>query len=328
MKVFSMLQYRSVLVGAIFASILWSTVHIQSDTNALSLRTMQASVFDSLPPMMVCAETSAGSILSPDVCPYVSTSAFDRIYEGSEWGAPVQKSSDFYSDAKWPPKERKSASGTGSDLGYPTQVSMQILKEVIQRYNVKTMIDLPCGDANWVFDSWETDSLELYIGLDIVKPVIEANVARLAHHSNKIFRHWDGSKCPLPKIGSTRKGGDGVDRVLDRSVDLVHSRDVLQHIPLDQGVRFLCNVFQSGARLFVTTTFPASDGRQNNDIKGGGFFNNDLTLEPFGMPSSALCVATHPTIELDQTCVYDLTQPWVADWIAKKNCDALLVKKS
>ena len=69
---------------------------------------------------------------------------------------------------------------------------MDILRETIQSENVKTMIDLPCGDLNWILDSWETDSLELYLGLDIAKPVIDVNVQRLAHHSNKLFRRWDG----------------------------------------------------------------------------------------------------------------------------------------
>jgi hypothetical protein len=190
------------------------------------------------------------------------------------------------------------------------------------------MIDLPCGDVNWILDSVETDLLELYVGLDIVKQVIDANAARLWHHSNKIFRHWDGAKCPLPKIGFIRKGEHGVDDVQVRPADLVHSRDVLQHVTLDQGIAFLCNVFQSGARVFVTTSFPATDGAKNKEVKQGGFFRNDLTLEPYNMPTSATCVMTHPDIEPDQTCVWDLTQPWVADWIAKKNCNALQVKKS
>jgi hypothetical protein len=49
-------------------------------------------------------------------------------------------------------------------------------------------------------------------------------------------------------------------------------------------------------------------------------------LEPFSLPST-ICVPTHPDLEHDHTCVYDLTQSWVAEWIAKKNCDALLVQK-
>jgi hypothetical protein len=29
------------------------------------------------------------------------------------------------------------------------------------------MIDVPSGDVNWVLDSLETDTLPLYVGLDI-----------------------------------------------------------------------------------------------------------------------------------------------------------------
>jgi hypothetical protein len=245
-----------------------------------------------------------------------TSAAFDKVYDTAKWGNLLQNASDFYSDAAWPPKERKAASGGGSNLGYATQVSMQVLKDAIRKYDIRTMIDVPCdADANWIFDSLETDTLELYIGLDIVKHVVDVTAARLAHHSNKIFRHWDGAKCPLPKI---------VHDTVERSVDLVHARDVLQHLQLDQGIQFLCPVFQSGANVFVTTTFPRNG--ENRAIKEGEFHMNDLTAAPFKLPPKddipVTCTPTHPKHELDHTCVYDLTQPWVADWIAEKKCDA------
>jgi len=254
----------------------------------------------------VSVSTSQNIILSPDTCPNVASSRFDQIYKGGGWGAKMQTVQDFYSNAMWPPKARNSASGRGSNLGYGTMASLQILRSAIREHNVKTIIDLPCGDTNWIFDSWETDSLELYIGLDIVKPVIDLNSKRLAFHSNKLFRHWDGAICPLPKF---RK-----DHSL-HSVDLVHSRDVLQHLSHPNAIQFLCNVFKHGARLFVTTTFP---GGTNKLIKEGSFFHNDLTKSPFDLPNVTDCVPSHPKFEPDLTCVYDLTQAWVPKWIAQK----------
>jgi hypothetical protein len=329
-----MLHHRSVVAGALFASFLFTTGLIILVLLMPGMMTLQGvrqqSELDFLParpsadtstlPVVIAMES--GPILRPNVCPYVGTSAFDTVYDTAKWsGTPAQTASDFYSNATWPPKERKSGSGPGSNLGYSTQVSMQILQHVIREHKVTTMIDLPCGDVNWIFDSLETDSLELYIGLDIVGSVIKTNAARLAHHSNKIFRHWDGAQCPLPKIAFRKRDGQNIER----SVDLVHSRDVLQHLTLVQGMQFLCNVFQSGARLFVTTSFPGH-GMKNRDIKEGEFFYNDLTVDPYNMPKTT-CTPTHPRHEPDLTCVYNLTQPWVADWIAEKKCDEMRVKQ-
>ena len=266
----------------------------------------------------------SGARLFPESCDKIKESSFDKVYkEGIVWGNKMQVLEDFYSNAAWPPKQRYSGSGPGSDLGYTTATSLQFLREVIRGFNVTSMIDLPCGDANWIFDSWETDSLELYIGLDIVKSVIDLNSQRLAHHSNKVFRHWDGVQCPLPKF-STGEAGGGAGGA-PRAVDLIHSRDVLQHLTTGQGIDFLCNVFQSGAVVFVTTSFPRGS---NRDIAEGDFFLADLTAAPYDLPryyTTNKCVATHPNIERDVTCVYDLTLPWVRPWVAQK-CHARVSK--
>lgn len=253
------------------------------------------------------------AILIPDTCQTSPTmQKFDEIYAQRTWRkeSALLEKEDFYSNGQWPPRERRSASGPGSDLGKATTTSLQILRTAITQYEVSTMIDLPCGDANWIFDSWETDSLELYIGLDVVRAIVDRNAERLQHHSNKIFRLWDGTTCPLPKfqVGSTGPV---------RAADLVHSRDVLQHLSKQQGLAFLCGVFTSGARVFVSTSFP--DGSNGGDIEAGAFVHMNLHAAPYNLPRGT-CQGTHPDHESDETCVYDLTQPWVKKWIAQKNC--------
>jgi hypothetical protein len=247
--------------------------------------------------------------LFPDSCPSATISAFDKIYETGMWNGKIQPLTAFYSNAALPAVVRKSASGPGSDLGHSTSTSLRILQKAIRDHNVTSMIDIPCGDVNWIFDAWETDSLKLYIGMDIVRAVIDANNQRLAHHSNKIFRVWDGSKCPMPRLVD--------DHGEDRSVDLVHSRDVLQHLPLDEAVQFICNVLMSGARFFVTTTYPRGS---NRNIRAGDWYQNNLFSDPFNLPRDAACEPTHPESEPDHTCIFDLTQPWVTTWIKSKNC--------
>ena len=201
-----------------------------------------------------------------------------------------------------------SASGTGSYLGYNTNTSLDVIRKTISKYNVTAMIDLPCGDVNWIFDSWETDSLELYIGLDVVSAVISRNKERLKHHINKVFEHWDGTTCPLPKY---KRFSDG--QIM--TVDLVHSRDVIQHLSQEQGVKFLCGVITSRARVFIATSYPGG----NRNITTGNFAHVNLHAAPYDIPRGE-CVKTHPDHEPDETCVYDLTKNWTKDWALTKRC--------
>jgi hypothetical protein len=66
----------------------------------------------------------------------------------------------------------------------------------------------------------------------------------------------------------------------------------------------------------VTTTYP---GKVNQEIQAGGWFRNDLTKAPYDLPNATTCVPSHPKIEPDLTCVFDLTEPWVKGWIAEKS---------
>lgn len=247
--------------------------------------------------------------LIPIKCDSKSRGFFDRIYKDGVWGAKLRHGSDFYGNAQWPPAKKNSASGGGSELGYATETSLQIIRDTINKFDIKSMVDVPCGDVNWILDSFETDTLSLYVGLDVTRAVIEVNKQRFAHHNNKEFHFWDMTECVLPKFHE-KTGGE------EESFDLVHVRDVIQHLNLDQGIKYFCNIFKSGAKILITTTY---DKDMNKNITEGAWYENDLTKEPFSFPKSENCVATHPNIERDFTCVYNLTEgSWVNDFISKK----------
>jgi len=259
----------------------------------------------------VLTSPSARVVVVPDQCHSPSRGHFDRKYDTGSWSQTMKNTSEFYGNAHWPPPEirRRSASGKGSYLGYATETSLQIIKDTISKYNIKSMVDTSCGDANWILDSWETDSLPLYVGLDVTSAVIEANKQRFAHHSNKQFHYWDATACTIPKFqnGSMK----------EQSFDLVHVREVIQHIHHEQGVRYFCNVFKSSPRVLITTTF--ENGNNVRDVKvEGGYYKNNLLKPPFSFPKVDTCTPTHPNHEGDATCVWDLTEPWVKDFVATK----------
>lgn len=238
--------------------------------------------------------------------------AFDNIYTRGMWGKKLLPPSKFYGDAQWPPPEyrKESASGPGSHLGHSTVTSLQIIKDTIAKYNVKSMIDIPCGDVNWIFDSFETDSLPFYLGLDIVEPVIQVNQQRFGHHMNKQFKKWDATSCILPKYVN----GSSLE---EHPFDLVHVRDVIQHMNTDLGIKYFCNIFKSGAKILITTTYPVENNQQGLRLQESGWYKNNLLKEPFSFPETK-CTPTHPEEEEDDTCVYDLSLPWVQEFIDSK----------
>lgn len=256
-------------------------------------------------------------LIHPSSCQVGDTSVrFDQIYDTGGWGSVLNSSiHGFYDDANWPPKLRLSFSGGGSNRGTSTKTSLAILKQLIAEHNISSMLDVPCGDVNWIFDSYETDFLPMYVGLDIVRSVIQLNNKRFTYHANKHFAWWDGVNCSFPwhRLNGTLQ-----------PFDMIHSRDIIQHLQLKDGQRFLCNVLLSGTRWFVTTTFNETG---NKDILQGDWYANNLNAEPFNFPDVGKCKETHPSLEPDMTCVYDLSEDWASIY-RKENCeDFTFVKK-
>ena len=83
--------------------------------------------------------------------------AFERIYSANEWGS------------------NESRSGLGSNLDLTHQVR-RALPPLLRGLAVKSMLDAPCGDYNWMphVDLGSTN----YIGCDIVPELITANRMR------------------------------------------------------------------------------------------------------------------------------------------------------
>jgi len=261
-------------------------------------------------------KVETGITVVPDRCTSSSRGQFDAIYASGRWGTPLGLPSEYYGNAHWPPQlsRKKSASGVGSALGKATEISLEFIVNVTRRFGATSLLDIPCGDVNWIFDSYETDTLPIYVGLDITKAVLELNTQRFVHHSNKKFMFWDATECPLPRFRNVTNGAE-------QPFDIVHVRDVIQHLTLDQGVKYFCNVFKSGAKVLITTTFPESG--ENVNIKEGEFYYNDLSREPFSFPTSDNCFPTHPNEEGDSTCAYDLTAgTWRQEYM-DTNCHSL-----
>ncbi|MFI6307048.1 class I SAM-dependent methyltransferase [Amycolatopsis thailandensis] len=154
-----------------------------------------------------------------------------------------------------------SVSGPGSE-SVQTQGLREQLPALLERFGVRTLLDLPCGDFGWLS---EVDlDLDRYIGADIVTDLVDANAARFRDDPVREFRTLDLTGDPLP------------------AADLVLCRDCLVHLSFADIERALSNLRRSGSRYLLTTTF--TELGTNNDIVTGDWRPLNLCREPFGFP--------------------------------------------
>ena len=183
---------------------------------------------------------------------------FDRLTDNSI----EDRFNYIYRTNHW--RGKKSISGQGSELSQ-TKSIRENLPEIFVKYKIQSMLDLPCGDFNWM----ETISLNLssYIGGDIVQEIIDSNNR---NYSNEIrsFVKLDITKDPLPKV------------------DLIFCRDCFVHLSNDDILKAIENIKKSQAKLFMTTTFTAC--RSNEDIVTGDWRILNLLKKPFNFPKATL----------------------------------------
>jgi SAM-dependent methyltransferase len=165
---------------------------------------------------------------------------FTAIYHANAWG------------------DGESRSGPGSTV-VRTEPIRQVLREIVTRWNVQSLLDVPCGDFNWMKEL----SLPCrYIGIDIVEELILEN-RRLFAGPSREFHVGDLTRGPLP------------------SVDLILCRDGLVHLSNAEILRALAVIKQSGSRLLLATSF---DRQANEDILTGGWSPLALRAPPFSFP--------------------------------------------
>jgi hypothetical protein len=167
---------------------------------------------------------------------------FDEIYRSNNWG------------------DVESVSGPGSRLDRTDKIRAA-LPELIKKYDCRSLLDIPCGDFNWM----KTLDLNIeYVGGDIVVDLIELNQQRYAGR-HKRFLRMDLLRDPLPEV------------------DLIFCRDCLVHFSNSDVMTALQNMKASGSKYLLTTTFP--ERRKNQSIATGEWRPVNLCTQPFSLPA-------------------------------------------
>ena len=164
---------------------------------------------------------------------------FSNIYENNLWG------NNFNN-------EYKGSSGPGSSLHYNINTYVPFLKKFIIDNNIKTVVDLGCGDficGKLIYDDLDV----LYTGYDAYKKVVEHNVKNnLAKYT---FTHLDFYNNKEDII----------------SGDLCILKDVIMHWPLDNIYKFLDYLVESKKFKCILICNCCKQTIDNTDIQTGGW---------------------------------------------------------
>jgi len=158
-------------------------------------------------------------------------------------------------------QDQESLSGTGSSKTRTIHV-LHALRSVIKKYVVSSMLDIPCGDYNWM-SNLEKEHL-IYTGAELLPEIVEKNNKRYGRE-NIQFRIMDITVDALPVH------------------DLVFCRDCLVHFSYEDIYKALRRIYQSKGRFLLMTTFPAQE--TNEDIVTGGWRPLNFVQAPFQLPA-------------------------------------------
>lgn len=187
-------------------------------------------------------------LFTPKITNYITT--IDQYYNQIE-----NKFTNIYLNNHW--KGSESKSGPGSTVE-KNKLLLKNLEEFVVKFNISSIIDCGCGDFNWM-QHFNFNLIKSYLGIDIVKPLIDDNTAKF---SNKIikFKHIN----PID---------DSIE-----FADVILCKDVLVHLCFEDAFHVLENVRKSKSTYFISTTFY---NFENKDIKTGQWRPINLESSPF-----------------------------------------------
>lgn len=151
-------------------------------------------------------------------------------------------------------------SGAGSDLD-TTRAIANALPSILERFSVRSMLDIPCGDFLWIRHV-DLESVR-YTGADIIETLILSH-QELHGSANKSFRTLDIVTSDLPEV------------------DLVFCRDCFVHFSHRLVKKAVNNIKRSQSRYLLTTTFP--ERSTNAGIVTGNWQPLNLCAPPFNFP--------------------------------------------
>lgn len=164
----------------------------------------------------------------------------------------------IYRERLW--GEDETVSGSGARIEEARGLIM-ILPQLLQVLDAHSLLDIPCGDFNWM-QYVELEDID-YHGADIVPELVQQNQARYGGPGLN-FSHLDLTHDPLP------------------AADLLLVRNCFTHLSFVQIQRCLKNIRRSDFQYLLMTTYPHQPS--NQDIQSGFWRPLNLSIAPFKLP--------------------------------------------
>ena len=222
--------------------------------------------------------------------PSVREFVFSKIYANRVWG-----------DGKVVP-----LSGNGSSLEI-TRACRTIIIRVIKDYQLRSMLDIACGDMTWmpeVLNELRREKYKLdFIGCEIVTDLVEKHKKKFAQYNDMRFEQADMVKGVVEKA------------------DLILCRDVIQHLTIPEGLSALNNISGSGAKFLLATTYPRQSEEMNmKEIgKTGYCMSRNLMGDPFNLPDPIAMYSENNTNYHKYLGLWELPFPAVRTKYEQKN---------
>lgn len=160
-------------------------------------------------------------------------------------------------------RDPESKSGPGSTLDATVNLRYHLGK-FLRVGQIRSMIDAPCGDFNWMKAVEFPDDFR-YIGGEIATALVEENRRRYEAR-NRSFIEFDITTTPFPLV------------------DVWFCRDCLFHLPYAYILKALRNFHASKISWIMTSQHLNTTNWKNSDIPMAGFRWIDLYSEPFYFP--------------------------------------------
>lgn len=165
---------------------------------------------------------------------------FTTIYKTNAWGCQETVSGPGATEAK-------------------TKVLRQTLLHTLQLLGVRSLVDIGCGDLNWMKLEHFSDVSIRYIGVDIVDDVIRENQNQNCD-TNKVFQQMDVLDDP------------------PETADCWFARDFLGQYSFSSIIRFFRKFLESTSKMLALTSIACST---NSDAEDGSYRPLNLSLPPF-----------------------------------------------
>ena len=212
----------------------------------------------------------------------------------------------------------ESRSGPGSTLD-ETKKLRESIKKIIKDKNIKSVVDIPCGDFNWMKEI--VFNFDSYIGGDIVKKAIEENNERYSNSRIK-FIEFDIVNDEIP------------------NGDLLIVRDIIGHFPIEDGVKILKNILNSKCKYLLSTTWAKKIGndwfpcekndvhRENEGVDYGRFYPVNLMSNPFNLPNAEIYLEEDVMVDNFENGNRKTLALWDLDKIRNKTINTKQEKKN